>query len=339
MLDPVRVMPQHSVRDPEADPHLNEEWLVTNGLGGYASGTVGGAITRRYHGYLTAALPNPRGRVMMLNALSERLRFGNRRVAYIGPPELTGAGAESTLPVAEYRLQGGLPVWRYEFDGMVLEKRLVLPHAQNTVNITYRFVKGGEQVRLGVRPALHFRPHDAPVDSQHDHDYALTVKEDCYEVSSSAEASPLRFTVHGRCPAFTFDRKWSSIVYRTELSRGYPAHGSLWSPGYFRFDLAPGEEATLVASTEDWTTIGALSPQDAVAAETERRRMLIRAAGPGSEDSTAAELVLAADQFIITPVGRIEESARARAAGEEVRSVIAGYHWFTDWGLDTMISL
>src|SRR5579859_2706559 len=74
MREPVRVMPKHTVREPEADPHLNEEWLVTNGLGGYASGTVSGAITRRYHGLLIAALANPRGRMMVCNALSERLR-------------------------------------------------------------------------------------------------------------------------------------------------------------------------------------------------------------------------------------------------------------------------
>src|SRR5882757_897414 len=122
MLDPIRVIPHRAVRDPESDPHLNEEWLLTNGLGGYASGTVGGAITRRYHGYLIAALPNPLGRIMMFSALSERLRFATNRVVYVGAYELTGSGPENTLPVAEFRLQGGLPIWRYEVDGLVLEK-------------------------------------------------------------------------------------------------------------------------------------------------------------------------------------------------------------------------
>ena len=70
MSEMIRVLPKRAARDPEADPHLQEEWLVTNGLGGYASGTVSGAITRRYHGLLIAALPNPLGRMMMLNGLS-----------------------------------------------------------------------------------------------------------------------------------------------------------------------------------------------------------------------------------------------------------------------------
>src|SRR5262249_640743 len=67
MADLIRVMPHHEVSDPDSDPHLRQEWLVTNGLGGYASGTVTGSITRRYHGLLISALPNPLGRMMMLN--------------------------------------------------------------------------------------------------------------------------------------------------------------------------------------------------------------------------------------------------------------------------------
>ena len=80
MADLIRVLPKREVRGLDTDPHLREEWLVTNGLGGYASGTVSGAITRRYHGLLIAALPNPLGRMMMLNGLSERLRLPDRRV-------------------------------------------------------------------------------------------------------------------------------------------------------------------------------------------------------------------------------------------------------------------
>ncbi|MCU1283015.1 MAG: glycogen debranching protein, partial [bacterium] len=100
-----------------------------------------------------------------------------------------------------------------------------------------------------------------------------------------------------------------------------------------------GCDATLVVSTDPWETIEALSPDAALQAELDRRRHLVAAAGLGAGDQLAAELTLAADQFIITPSGRIEERARARASGDEVRTVIAGYHWFTDWGRDTMISL
>jgi predicted glycogen debranching enzyme len=124
-----------------------------------------------------------------------------------------------------------------------------------------------------------------------------------------------------------------------EETRGYQWKGSLWSPGYFRADAAAGESVSLIASAEHWETVLALSPEVAAAAEAERRRRLIAIGDRPDTDTFAAELMLAADQFIIRPAGRVEESARARAAGDEVRTVIAGYHWFTDWGRDTMISL
>jgi predicted glycogen debranching enzyme len=103
--------------------------------------------------------------------------------------------------------------------------------------------------------------------------------------------------------------------------------------------LRPNRAVTLVASTEDWPSILALDPEATLAVDLARRQRLIASALPSVQAAPAAELVLAADQFIITPAGRVEDAARARAAGDEVRTVIAGYHWFTDWGRDTMISL
>jgi predicted glycogen debranching enzyme len=339
MREMTRVLGRREPRDPDADPHLNEEWLVTNGLGGYASGTVTGSITRRYHGLLIAALPNPLGRMMMLNGLSERLRLPDRTVVYTGAEELLSAiPPASSLASAEFRLETGLPVWRYEISGFILEKRLLLPYRQNTVHLTYKLLAGSGRLRVGLRPAIHFRSHDAPVNAASGQRYLLSVVDDRFEISSTPEMPTLRMEIHGRSAAFTFDRKETeSIPYSTERHRGYEWQGSLWSPGYFRSDLSPGEQVTLVASTESWETIRALTPESAATAEADRRLLLV--AGSAPEAQTAPELVFAADQFLITPVGRTEDAARAKAAGDEVRTVIAGYHWFTDWGRDTMISL
>ncbi len=340
MADLVRVLPKRAVREPDADPHLREEWLVTNGLGGYASGTVNGAITRRYHGLLIAALPNPLGRMMMLNGLSERLRLPDRTVVYTGAEELSGITPEYTLPVSEFRLDGGLPVWRYEIAGFVLEKRLLMPYRQNTVHITYRLVAGKGMLRLGLRPAIHFRSHDAPVSTAEGSKYLLTVCDDQFEIAGKADLPPLRMMLLGHAPAFTFDRKETrGIPYSIEKNRGYEWEGSLWSPGYFRADLTEGEQTTLVASTEKWERVRALSPEAAARAEVDRRKLLLAAAAPSAQTGFGAEMVFAADQFLIEPAGRVEDTARARASGDEIRSVIAGYHWFTDWGRDTMISL
>ncbi len=339
MADLIRV-PKRVIPDPEADPHLREEWLVTNGLGGYASGTVSGAITRRYHGLLIAALPNPLGRMMMLNGLSERLRHPDHRVVYTGAEELAAISPEHTLPATQFRLEGGLPVWRYEWEGFVLEKRLLLPYRQNTVHVTYYLLEGPGKLRLGLRPAIHFRSHDAPVNSGGPQKYVLTVSDDQFEICSRADLPTLRLLILGPCSAFTFDRKETqSIPYATERSRGYEWQGSLWSPGYFRSDMGAGDRVTLIASAEPWETVRALTPENAVQAELNRRKLLLARSHPQTRTGPAAELVFAADQFLITPAGRVEDAARARAAGDEIRTVIAGYHWFTDWGRDTMISL
>jgi predicted glycogen debranching enzyme len=335
-----RVLPKRAFKDPEADPHLNEEWLVTNGLGGYASGTVGGAITRRYHGLLIAALPNPLGRMMMLNGLSERLRLPDRSVVYTGAEELASVPPESTLPASEFRVEAGLPVWRYDVGGFSLEKRLLLVYRQNTVQLTYKLLSGDGRLRLGLRPAIHFRSHDQPVNAEDKQKYVLTVCDDHFEITANADLPTLRLLARGPSAAFTFDRKETeSVPYATERSRGYEWRGSLWSPGYFRSDLAAGDSITLTASTEPWETVRALSPEDARNAEVNRRSLLLAAAPPTLRQGFGAELTLGADQFLITPVGRVEDAARAHAAGDEIRSVIAGYHWFTDWGRDTMISL
>jgi predicted glycogen debranching enzyme len=310
------------------------EWLVTNALGGYAAGTISGVVTRRYHGLLIAALPAPHGRVVMLSHLWDRVRLPDRTTAVLSGEELDHDH------LADFHLEAGLPLWRYEVEGALVERAILMPHGQNTVHITYRAVAGSGPVRLTLRPSLNFRDHHAPVSAPLLGSYALTAVDGRYELAANPDLPKLRFILHGEGAGLTLDGKVvQQILYRDEEARGEAARGDLWSPGYFRLDLAPGEEATLVASTEPWDTILALTPAQARAGERERRRRLLDAAPPSLREGPAAQLVLAADQFVITPVGRAEDAARARAAGDEVRSVIAGYHWFTDWGRDTMISL
>ena len=322
---------------------LTREWLVTNGLGGYASGTVSGAVTRRYHGLLIAALPAPLGRIVMWSHVSEFLRFKDDDVVSLGAEERAGGQLDlkSADYLTEFRLEDGLPVWTYHVRDVVVEKRVILPHLQNTVHVSYQVISKGVPPRLELRPAFHFRHHEAPVDSDLAAPYKLTAVDGHYEIASARrKLPPLRMRLHGREAAFTIaPSKIPQVVYRIEQQRGYSYEGELWSPGFFRVDLTERSTATLIGSTEQWDIVDVLSPEDVLAAERERRARLLHDAVPKARTGFAAELVFAADQFVITPAGRFEEAARAHAAGDEVRTVIAGYHWFTDWGRDTMISL
>ena len=336
--DPRRVLTQFVDENATLDPHLTQEWLVTNGLGGYASGTVLGPISRRYHGLLIAALPNPLGRFMMLHGLSERFRMAGKGAVFAGPPDIVGSDHMPMITPVEFRLECGLPVWVYDLWGSKIEKRLFLPYRHNTIHIEYRYIEGSGAIRLGLRPGIHFRSHDAEVDAEVSAEYLLTARGYRLETAGGADLPVLRLKTTPQT-SFTYDPKSIEMDYLFEKSRGYPSRGSLWSPGYFRTDLEPGSSIVLTASTESWEIVDALPFEESMAAELSRRRSLLAKAVPTPGSGVLAELVLAADQFPINPVGRAEDAARRRAAGEEPLTVIAGYHWFTDWGRDTMISL
>src|ERR687887_2249092 len=116
---PIRRVPWPPSASASPDSLVTHEWLVTNGLGGYAAGTVAGVITRRYHGLLIAALPAPLGRFVMLNHLLERVRLPDRRVIWLGDEdEVAGPNiSDKREHLEEFRLEMGLPVWVYRIDG------------------------------------------------------------------------------------------------------------------------------------------------------------------------------------------------------------------------------
>jgi predicted glycogen debranching enzyme len=338
----IPTLPTQWKRGDDPGELLTREWLVTNGLGGYATGTISGSLTRRYHGLLVSALPTPFGRVVMLNYLWEQLRYRDGRVVSLASVNEATVGHEldSSRYLTGFWLDQGLPVWTYDIDGIQIEKRILMAHLQNTTHISYRLLSE-QPIRLELRPLVAFRLHEASVDHPVRAPYALQAYGDRFELAPGDELPPLRLFLHHEGEkAFTVQPSmFNEVLYPIEQLRGYECCGDLWTPGYFRLRLAPEHPGTLIASTESWETVGALTPDQADAAERHRRRRLLDAASRVPKTGMAAELVLAADQFIITPAGRVEEAARARAFGDEVRTVIAGYHWFTDWGRDTMISL
>ena len=331
-------------RGDDPDALLTREWLVTKALGGYASGTIGGACTRRFHGLLIAALPAPLSRTMMFNHLEEWIETKDGVCWRLSADE-QGGGAKVGYPEAdfleEFTMECGLPVWRYEKNGIRIEKRVVMPHLQNTTYVFYKLVAGPPDLTLNLRPSLHFRPHEGLLSSDVSHHWTVTTNGDDIEISDNRDDYPtLRVRVFGaEAKLDREERVLQSVIYRIERSRGYESEGPLWSPGVIRITLAPRQEAGFIASVESWDVIRALAVTEACEAETARRNRLLTIAGPDGQENFAAQLILAADQFLIRPRPRAADEARATAVGDEPRTVIAGYHWFTDWGRDTMISL
>ena len=146
------------------DQLLLREWLITNALGGYASGTIGGANTRRFHGFLIAALPAPLGRTMMFNHL-EKCSKAMESAGVSAATSTAGAKWPSprTASSKSSAIENGKPVWRFAMNGMRIEKRVLMPHLQNTSYVVYRLLEGPAGLRLRLRPSLHFRPHEGLV--------------------------------------------------------------------------------------------------------------------------------------------------------------------------------
>ncbi len=177
-----------------------KEWLVTNGLGGYSSGTVSGGLTRRYHALLVAALPAPFGRTVMFNYVWERLRWPDGRSLSVPAVTETEAGSEfdSTGHLVAFRLEAGLPVWTYDIEGVRFEKRVLMPHLQNTTHISYRLLSDAP-IRLELRPFVAFRLHEAPVNHPVAAPYTLQALGDRFEIRPGrrpASAAPV--SIRGR---------------------------------------------------------------------------------------------------------------------------------------------
>jgi len=330
-------------RGESLDGLLTREWLVTNALGGYASGTVGGACTRRFHGHLIAALPAPLARTMMLNHLEEVLEADG--ICYRLSGDEHGGGKEIAYPEAgfldEFALECGMPVWRFSKNGIRIEKRVLMPHLQNSTYIIYRMLEGPPGLKLKLRPSLHFRPHEGLLIHEGTHEWEVRMRRaDEIEIDDEQPFPPLRLRLLGENTRLRHDiRMFEHVLYRVEKSRGYEYEGPLWSPGVIEAELTPEDDYGIVASVERWEVMEALDFAEAWEAEGDRHRKMLSIAGVDPAKEFPGQLVLAADQFLVHPHTRVADEARVRAAGDEPRTIIAGYHWFTDWGRDTMISL
>lgn len=315
------------------------EWLLTNGLGGYSSGTLAGIPARKYHGLFVPNTASPKGRHIMISRCDECVAIGPHRM-HLGGAEFEHDRfvGESHRFLKEFRLDHRIAVWLFEFEDVLLEKAIVMAHNQNTVCVRYRLL-AGPHIDLEVRPFVSFRRHDESPAATPGEAFMLDVRRGRHEIRHTGMPLVLRVALRpGPTTFVTEERDEHNFVYRIERDRGDPAFESAFSPGYFAARVSAGEPVVFVASTHDWDR---LEFDAAAVFDAERRRMsnLLSLAPAVQGDEFAEQLAMAADQFVVLPGSRLEESVMAQAEGGELLSIYAGYHWFGDWGRDTMISL
>ncbi|MGO9961671.1 MAG: amylo-alpha-1,6-glucosidase [Solirubrobacteraceae bacterium] len=310
------------------------EWLVTNGLGGYGSGTAAGTITRGYHGLLVASITPPIDRRLMLVKLDETLTY--RAAAYDLATNRWASGAvapEGYRNIESFELEGSVPVWRFACADALIEKRIWMEDGANTTYVAYTVISAADTIALSIRAIVDNRVfHNTgevawPADVR-------SIDGGVRVVSGPDGSRPLVL----RCDSgevTIVNELYRGYYLPQETARGLNDHDDHVHAATFAATVAPGATLLVLASSEDAPAFD----NAALQRRRERDATLLsdwRATQPGAkggDDASSpalARLVLAADQFIV---------ARPTPSQPDGQSVIAGYHWFEDWGRDTMISL
>ncbi len=302
---------------------MAREWLVTNGIGGYASGTVAGAPTRGYHGLLVAALEPHPARTLLAAALLEEMEGASGRFELA----TLNWGGGITAPqghrwLDSFRLEGAIPTWRFACGGDVLERRVWMEHGRNITRVEYRLAEGAAPVCLTLKALVDHRDHHGRT-SADSWQPEVMIEGGRVVVLAWPGATPLHIEAEG-AQAMPGTGWFRGFDLPRERERGLQDRQDHHHAASFTLTLAPGARVQVVLSA------GAPAAPDAAALARAQAREggLLDAFAqtrPGAPD-WVRQLVLAADQFVIR-------------RGEAGHSVIAGYHWFADWGRDTMISL
>jgi predicted glycogen debranching enzyme len=299
------------------------EWLETNGLGGFASSTVAGINTRRYHGLLTAALQPPVERYLLLAKLEETLEVNGQRFDLSANLYPGAAYPSGHRHLSGFRLDP-FPIFTYRAGGVEIEKRVFMVDGENTTVVEYE-VRGGNdasapQCHLEIRPLIAFRDY-----------HSLTHANDALNPAVRTEPGiasvepypglPRLYLTHSAGSIAEVGEWYRNFEYPAEAERGLDHREDLFCPLALHFELS-GAQATVIASI----TSGHCAAEAPALREAEiARRRAITGQHPAPQPALVAVLTSAASQFVVQ-----------RGA---LRTVIAGYHWFGDWGRDTMISL
>lgn len=308
------------------------EWLVTNGLGGYASGTVGGVLTRRYHGLLVAALKPPLGRTLLLAKVDESVSYDGRSY-----PLHTNRWADGTIDPQGYQqiehfgLEGSVPLWKFACADALLEKRVWMEQGANTTYIHYRLHRASRPLSLQIKALVNYRDYHSIT---HGGTWRMRIDPVKHGISVVAfpESQPF-YLLADKAETLPAHDWYFGFDLPAERDRGFDHHEDHLHAATFQVLLEPGNSLTLVASTETNPSL------DGEVALKKRRRheqeridqwLAARPAKKSKPPDWINHLVLAADQFIVD---------RPPAGKADGKTVIAGYPWFGDWGRDTMISL
>jgi predicted glycogen debranching enzyme len=295
-----------------------KEWLDTNGLGGYASSTIVNCHTRKYHGLLVAALKEPRGRFVLLSKAESSLVHNGKEFS-LSTNKYPGVYHPTGHQFAESFDQGLCPAITFRIGDALIRKSFLMVYGKNTVLVCYELVEGKVKPTLRIRPMLAYRGiHELTREN-------MFLRPKSYPEKNGRKIQPYEgmpplYMGTNRTSEFLPGPKWyTNVEYLMERTRGFDYQEDLFCPGVFETTLQKGRPVVFGASTEP---LGSLERQRK--AEMARREAVFASAKDRSKH--VRWLKYFSTQFLIrNPSG--------------FASVTAGYHWFGEWGRDTMIAL
>ncbi|RME00337.1 MAG: glycogen debranching protein [Calditrichaeota bacterium] len=301
------------------DQALQQEWLETNGLGGWASSTVAGAHTRRYHGLLVAATRPPVGRVVMISKLDETLVLENER-AELGCNQYPDAIHPKGYTFLQRFERGLFPEFEFRVGEVLLRKTIAAINGENTTLVLYQVLAAPRPFTLELQPFVAARDFHSLTHANPHITTEAQFKQDVLCVTPYAGIPPVYLRVPGA--KFVHEPQWYyNFEYRKEQARGLDFREDLFTYGHFAVRMEKGSRLGVILSTDPPTGRQAFTLFNRE--KRRRQKLWVNLSGTAPLVQT---LVLAADQFLVRRENRL-------------RSVIAGYHWFSDWGRDTMIAL
>ncbi len=294
------------------------EWLETNGLGGWSGSSIIGVNTRRYHGLLVAAIAPPTDRMVLLSKLDETIVVDDKRIELgvnLFPDNIIHPEGYQYLDSFSKDI---FPQWEYEAEGIRLKKTIAMIHGENTVVILYEVMKASKPFVLELLPLMAAKGYHTLTREGAQMHWDVNFNNGIFHNQPDGKTD-IFINVPGS--SYRHQPRWfNSFQYSVERYRGQDYTEDLFNHGIFSVELKQGDSLGIIVSTEN---PGGKNAHELLSNETTRRRLLI---SNQPDDEVVKQLVLAADQFIVK-------------RDEDLKTIIAGYHWFTDWGRDTMISL
>ncbi len=317
-----------------------KEWLVTNGIGGFAMGTVAGMLSRRYHGLLIAAQQPPLGRRLLVTKLDEIAGYNGQKFPLFVNRWVAGElDLDGFQHLRKFHLEGTRPVWTYALEDALLEKRIWMQDGANTTYVQYTLTEGTGPLDLSAKVLLNDRDYHG-LSNAGEILFRFEQLSDGLQVESSTSKKP--YYILSRDMTFEVQDQWYENYYLSvERYRGLPEVEAHYYGALARVVLTPGQSAILAASTEPYPE---LDGSKALIERASREHSLLERAHwyvsnsvthdinkpEQAAASVSGQRILAADQFVVK---------RSTAEDPSGQTIIAGYPWFGDWGRDTMIAL